>query len=306
MGSLSAAALGKLTNNNTRRNEARVADLDVQVIFKDEPRPPSPGSKVRTVAQKESDEAEQARHFRARRRTIMRGGDPDAVDADDLGESDASVSPSKGKGKGKERPLKHPRAPGDEEEYNTPKRIRIALEAAAAEEAKGSKNGSGTGSASGSGSGSKVPSASSASTLSTSRSVSPGGGPRKKFVRWNKALTDVAPGRLPSNPPSEDAPISGAGPSDSKKPRRSALSREPSVRCRYPLYLVLGSLMCSFRLQLYGLDVHGNPEKATQPVDGIKKTKIIVTKFVFADDPLDDPDVQAARASSRQSTPSAS
>lgn len=114
---MTATALGKLTTNNTKRNEMRVAELDRRFVLLDIPRPPSPGSRIRTVAQKQSDEAEMARQRRARNRSIMKGEILPLEEPTNV-----------------QLPLKHPRAPGDEEEYHTPKKTRQAMEIAEREQ----------------------------------------------------------------------------------------------------------------------------------------------------------------------------
>ncbi|KAF8323398.1 hypothetical protein DL93DRAFT_695356 [Clavulina sp. PMI_390] len=192
---LSAAALGKLTNSNTKHNEARVADLELQFILLDIPRPPSPSSKIRTIQQKETAEAELARQRRARNRSIMRG---EIAPGEDLDASEPSSSTN--------RPLKHPRAPGDDEEYHTPKRIRKAMEEQAEEgslpltaeaedldrqrrKGKGKAN-KGSGSE---GSGSATPPPK-----------------RAKHVRWDKLLTMEEPDEGPETRESDDRLVKSA------------------------------------------------------------------------------------------------
>lgn len=180
---LSAAALGKLTNNNTKRNEARVAELELRFVLLDIPRPPSPSSKIRTVAQKESSEAEMARQRRARNRSIMRG-EPMADDP---------LDPDN-------RLLKHPRAPGDEEEYHTPKKVRLAM---MENEARENHSNSGERIADsvpilgevedeerrrkGKGKGKR------GSPPTSSNSASPPPSKRPKYVRWDKVLASDEP-----------------------------------------------------------------------------------------------------------------
>ncbi len=86
-------------------------------MFREGPRPPSPTSRIRTVTEKQLEEAEQARNARARKRRLIRG-----INEEEGGNlpSTSAIMPST------PRPEKHPRAPGDDDEYLTPKRIRPA------------------------------------------------------------------------------------------------------------------------------------------------------------------------------------
>lgn len=118
IGTISPNALRDLTTRNTRRNDGySFSVLDVKVVFRDGPRPPSPTSRIRTVTEKQTEEAEQTRNARARKRRLIRGIN------DEKGGNTPSVPaimPST------PRPEKHPRAPGDDDDYHTPKRIRFA------------------------------------------------------------------------------------------------------------------------------------------------------------------------------------
>lgn len=59
--------------------------------------------------------------------------------------------------------------------------------------------------------------------------------------------------------------------------------------------------------QFYELDQHGNMAAAYQPLEGLRKDRVVVTKLIYTDDPDDDPVVKEARASmSRETTPAAS
>lgn len=203
--SMSAAALGKLTTSNTKRNEVPVAEVDRRLILLDIARPPSPSSKIRTLAQRESDEAELARQRRARNRSIMRG----------------EVVPEESP----QRPVKHPRAPGDDEEYHTPKKIRLAME--------GSKEND-----SGDRISDSVPLLGEAEaehrskgknkrsqTASSNSTSPPPHSKAKKYVRWNKALTHEAPksGERP------ESSSSGSGSGSGGRSTRSALAKDPTV-----------------------------------------------------------------------------
>lgn len=205
---LSATALGKLTNNNTKRNEIRVAALDRRFVLLDIPRPPSPSSRIRTVAQKESDEAEMARQRRARNRSIMKG------EILPLEEPFGNVLP-----------LKHARAPGDEEDYHTPKKTRLAIEMAGGqggssedrisesvpilgevEEEDRQRREKGKG---------KCGQSSDSSDSPTSPPAK-----RPKFVRWDKLLATAGPSRSRDGSGSENTESSEG------RTLRSALSKK--------------------------------------------------------------------------------
>jgi len=48
--------------------------------------------------------------------------------------------------------------------------------------------------------------------------------------------------------------------------------------------------------KFYELDRHGNTAAAYQPMEGLKKDRVVVTKLIYADDPNDDPEIRNARA----------
>lgn len=154
----------------------------------------------------------------------MRGLDPDDV-ADEV---DADPSSSYAIPHDVERLLKHPRAPGDDDEYSTPKRIRLAVQSAAIEDddlisarvpllwdveeevrlRKGKE---------------KDNSSSTASSSSATPPPLPPSG-KRKFVRWNKLLTsDTESLSAPSSKSSSSQP---EGPPAALK---SALARDLSV-----------------------------------------------------------------------------
>lgn len=97
---LSETQLRSLTTRNTSHNERYFVDIDIQVVRKDGPRPPSPTPKVRQLVPSVDD-------------------DEDTDDEDDNEPESADKDDS-------ERPSKHFRGAGDDEDYETPKRRRIA------------------------------------------------------------------------------------------------------------------------------------------------------------------------------------
>lgn len=104
---MSDKELKSLTMKNTVRNQTYFVEIDLQVIRKDCPRPPSPSTRVRAAIGIEEREAEAKKRGRAER-AKKRGLLEDEMDREE-----------------DESPLKHPRAPGDDEEYETPKRRRL-------------------------------------------------------------------------------------------------------------------------------------------------------------------------------------
>lgn len=102
-------ALKTLTNTNTAKNQQYHSELKLEIIRKPGIRPASPTTKLRTVSEKQREEQGKQRAERAkRRRGEDMNGDPDDFN---LNINDLS---SNG--------LKHPRAPGDDEDYVTPQR----------------------------------------------------------------------------------------------------------------------------------------------------------------------------------------
>ncbi|KAF8338101.1 uncharacterized protein EI90DRAFT_3118551 [Cantharellus anzutake] len=113
---ISPAALRDLTTRNTRKNDGyNFSVLNTRVLFKEGPRPPSPASKIRTV---QTEAAEQARNARARKRELIRGG---TINGSDCLSSNSAITPET------PRPAKHPRAPGDDDDYHTPKKFKLAV-----------------------------------------------------------------------------------------------------------------------------------------------------------------------------------
>jgi hypothetical protein len=55
--------------------------------------------------------------------------------------------------------------------------------------------------------------------------------------------------------------------------------------------------------KLYELDRHGNTAAAYQPMEGLKKDRVVVTKWIYADDPNDDPEIRDARVTSKGGVP---
>ena len=99
---LTVAQLATCTVQNTQRNKKLYNTLDTVVVYRDEPRPPSPSSKLRKIGAGES------REDRAKKRGALResvgGADPGLADAQ--GSVAGFSSPKK---------RKHSLAPGDEE-----------------------------------------------------------------------------------------------------------------------------------------------------------------------------------------------
>lgn len=104
---MSDKELKSLTMKNTARNQTYFVEIDLQVIRKDCPRPPSPSTRVRAAIGIEEKEAEAKKRGRAER-AKKRGLLEEEMDNEE-----------------DESPLKHFRAPGDEEDYETPKRRRL-------------------------------------------------------------------------------------------------------------------------------------------------------------------------------------
>lgn len=119
-----AAALRQLTNKNTERNqEYAFSVVETQVIVKEGKRPPSPTTRVKTLLEKrkEDETVGKARGERAARRAERReGGSLDG--ASEASGSGAAASENGNYEGGHEgTPAgKHPRGPGEEEDYETP------------------------------------------------------------------------------------------------------------------------------------------------------------------------------------------
>ncbi|KAH9079392.1 hypothetical protein EDB83DRAFT_2624963 [Lactarius deliciosus] len=116
--SMSAVTLKALTNTNTARNQHNLAAiLETEVVRKPGNRPGSPGTKVRTIDEKRKLEQGKERRERAERRA-RRVSEPQE-DSSLTSEDEANL-PLGSDG----RPVRHRRGPGDEEEYESPKRPR--------------------------------------------------------------------------------------------------------------------------------------------------------------------------------------
>jgi hypothetical protein len=104
---LDPTSLRNLTTSNTLRNQQYIgSSMEIKIIMKEGNRPASPTSKVRTVSDKQKDEKDKSREERAARRRMASGdGDQEMID---------SVEASR----------KHPRAAGDDEDYQTPLKAR--------------------------------------------------------------------------------------------------------------------------------------------------------------------------------------
>ncbi|KZO91704.1 hypothetical protein CALVIDRAFT_602060 [Calocera viscosa TUFC12733] len=123
---MSDVELRQVTLKHTRKNEHVHSQLEVVSIYKAEPRPPSPSSRIRTVVQKEREERKADREERARRRSVAKGEGDVSADAEASGDAGAEVG--KGHAGGRTR-LKHARGPGDDDEYSTPaKRRRVDVD----------------------------------------------------------------------------------------------------------------------------------------------------------------------------------
>lgn len=96
----SIVALRAITQENTGRNEVwAVADIETVIVRRPGPRPESPSSKMKSVAEKRREAADRQREKRAKRRA----GEGDDEEDDEL---------------------RHIRGPGDDEDFITPQRLR--------------------------------------------------------------------------------------------------------------------------------------------------------------------------------------
>ncbi|KAI6039055.1 hypothetical protein EDC04DRAFT_2688871 [Pisolithus marmoratus] len=121
---MSATALRALTSSNTARNQKTVAILATEVIKKEGPRPESPAVKIRTILQKEKEQKDRQRKERAQRRA--RRSEEGSVGSDTEGLSEHTVHTPDDHGHDENvdlTPTRHVRAPGDEEDYETPERL---------------------------------------------------------------------------------------------------------------------------------------------------------------------------------------
>ncbi|KAL1743939.1 hypothetical protein HDZ31DRAFT_83048 [Schizophyllum fasciatum] len=117
---MSAVALRALTNANTQKNqEYLAARLETTIIRKEGDRPDSPVMKMKSNGQKEQEARSHARRERAERRARRAGSGEEAGDV-----SVMSAEGSDDGWSGDEVPQVHRRGPGDEEDYQTPVRVR--------------------------------------------------------------------------------------------------------------------------------------------------------------------------------------
>ncbi|KAF8275035.1 hypothetical protein EI94DRAFT_1793681 [Lactarius quietus] len=116
--SMSAVSLKALTNTNTAKNQHNLAAiLETEVIRKQGNRPGSPGTRVRTIEEKRKLEQGKERRERAERRARRTS---ELQEDSSLTSEDEATLPLGPDG----RPLRHRRAPGDEEQYKSPERER--------------------------------------------------------------------------------------------------------------------------------------------------------------------------------------
>lgn len=105
---LSITALKNLTADNTTKNQKVLSLLETEVVKKEGKRPDSPVVKLRTIAEKASDEKAKKREERAQRRAKRSdGGESEPPDINDLFLEDDS---------------RHRRGAGEEEDYESPER----------------------------------------------------------------------------------------------------------------------------------------------------------------------------------------
>lgn len=122
---MSATALKAVTASNTTKNQQIMAVLATEVIRKEGLRPESPTVKARTILQKQRDERDMRRRERAQRREVSEEG-LGGRDTEGLTEQDDRLSLGACADRDENdcvMPQKHRRGPGDEEDYETPKRI---------------------------------------------------------------------------------------------------------------------------------------------------------------------------------------
>ena len=120
-----AAALRQLTNKNTEHNQVYAFSVvETQVILKEGKRPPSPTTRVKTILEKrkQDETGGKARGERAARRAERREGG--SLDGASEASGSAAASENGDYEGGNEEPpaKKHPRGPGEEEDYRTPMR----------------------------------------------------------------------------------------------------------------------------------------------------------------------------------------
>ena len=122
---MSATALKALTSSNTVKNQQTVALFAMEVIRKEGLRPESPTVKIRTILQRQIEEKHQQRKERAERRARRSdegwgGSDTEGVTerSDQLLDVDGHDRTDDG------MTTMHSRGPGDEEDYETPEKLR--------------------------------------------------------------------------------------------------------------------------------------------------------------------------------------
>jgi len=105
---LSITALKNLTTDNTAKNQKVVSLLETEVVKREGKRPESPTVKLRTIAEKASEEKAKQRKERAQRRAKRSdGGEVKPLDVNDLPLEEGS---------------RHRRGAGEEEDYESPER----------------------------------------------------------------------------------------------------------------------------------------------------------------------------------------
>ena len=120
-----AATLRQLTNKHTEHNQVYVFSVvETQVILKEGKRPPSPTTRVKTILEKRKQDGSggKARGERAARRAERREGG--SLDGASEASGSAAASENGNYEDDDEEPpaKKHPRGPGEEEDYATPMR----------------------------------------------------------------------------------------------------------------------------------------------------------------------------------------
>ncbi|BEI92060.1 uncharacterized protein CcaverHIS019_0408800 [Cutaneotrichosporon cavernicola] len=108
---MSERTLRTVTTRNTNRNEVYLCTIDRKVVHVQGDRPPSPTSKIRTIAERDAEEQKEGREARAKRRARA-----------SMGESEDDEEAADDEGPIIERAVLGRRAPGDVEEYMTPAR----------------------------------------------------------------------------------------------------------------------------------------------------------------------------------------
>ena len=106
---LSITALKNLTTDNTAKNQKVVSLLETEIVKREGKRPESPAVKLRTIAEKASEEKAKQRKERAQRRAKRSdGGEVEPLDVNALPLEEGS---------------RHRRGAGEEEDYESPERL---------------------------------------------------------------------------------------------------------------------------------------------------------------------------------------